>query len=715
MPVTESSEQNKTMDLTFVSYADNDGGLIEDFRRIYTEAFPDIDEREPYENIQRRISSSDSLPGTVACILTDDGKVVGGLLSDFYVFDDSSTFDLEVIYIAVDSDFRRAGHGRKLLTEGLGLSVSRLEELTGKTLRNIYLETENPFKVKKEYFDPISRLRFFSSLGAMRVPIDYRQPPLDDTSGWADNLFLMVLPYPGKEPEKMLDKGELEAFLTAFYQGLSVSDAPFYDAFRKDIDRVAAVDEAKHRVVRLDSLLETPSFLIDDVSVLSHYRMRGCRFSEEDESDLKTCPVFESYECDLMDYAHQERGHRPFRTYHIKSYKGVRLGLPKFYSFTSEGHTFYRLSKVDSVEVDLSLNCSSRGRGIDEDGRYIVSLSVRPSEGTSFDELSLIKLVTLFGSRQENYFAYPDNRFTDLCVSVDGGESSMNIFEFIGHYVADCGESLIGAPQFECCRTGTTEMELSSVRRADDGNGVFADYDEFYKALASASPAESKWNKTLCGILLGIFDFDRMNSAEIFDTIKPLVERKASFMLLCRGHLMKVCFEQNKERVENIFISPYLMIPSVALAYNEMILDGCEASLAAIKADDPGRYVGFYSKIKNDTSALQNVRHTLSLQYIPNCFNYPSEREIFLSGENKRGLRVRLGKLKKNMEMSQDEIDQRKSRYSIFIDTIQNCILVILAILQVYTAVNRLHWLFIAFLILTVAFGADIACKKLRE
>lgn len=59
------------MELSFVSYADNDESLLEGFRRIYMDAFPDIDEREPYDNIKRRISSSDSRPGTVACLLTD--------------------------------------------------------------------------------------------------------------------------------------------------------------------------------------------------------------------------------------------------------------------------------------------------------------------------------------------------------------------------------------------------------------------------------------------------------------------------------------------------------------------------------------------------------------------------------------------------------------------------------------------------------------------
>ncbi len=705
------------MKLSIVSYADSDESLVEGFRRIYMDAFPDVNEREPYENIKKRISSSDSRPGTVACILTDEGEVVGGLLSDFYVYDDSPVFDVEAIYIAVAPDARRRGYGRKLLTDGLALSVSRLETLTGRKLRNIYFETENPFKVRKESFDPISRLNFFCSLGAMRIPIDYRQPPLDDDSDWADNLFLMVLPHPGREPERSVDKNDLEEFLTAFYDGLGVSDPSCYEAFRNETDRIAEVGDtgAENLVISLDPLRETSSFEISDVSVLSHYKMKGCSFMEEDSSELKGCQVFESYECDLMDYAHQERGRRPFRTYHIKSYRNIRLGLPRFYSYTSEGHTFYRLSGADALDVDISLNCSSRGVSVGADERYIVSLVVRPAEGASFDELSLIKLVTLFGSRQENYFAYPNNKFTDLCVTVGDGSQPMSIFEFIGHYMADCGEGLKGVPQFECCHTGATELELSSVRRAGDNARIFSDFDGFYKTVASSSPEESLWNKTLCGILLGIFDFGRMNSAEIFDTIKPMVERKDSFMMLCRGHLAKVCFEQDKERVENIFISPYLMIPDVALVYNEMVLDNCEAELADIKQDGSDISFRYYERIKRDTQKLQDIRNKLTLQYIPDCFNYSSEREIFSSGGANRGLNVRLDRLRKSMGMVKDDINQRKSRYSVFIETVQNCILVILAILQVYTAVNRLHGLFIAFLALTLIFGADIAYKKLKE
>ena len=208
------------MELSIVSYDRFDENLLEGFRRIYMEAFPDEDEREPYDEIKRRISSHSSTPGTLACILTEGGKVIGGLVSDYYVFPESGALDVEVIYVAVDASSRRNGFGRKLLDKGLSMTVSEAERLTGMELRNIYFETENPFEVKVESFDPVSRLKFFSSLGALRVPIEYRQPPLSGDTDWAANMFLMVLPSPGRHPSEYIYSHDLEDFLTAFYQGL---------------------------------------------------------------------------------------------------------------------------------------------------------------------------------------------------------------------------------------------------------------------------------------------------------------------------------------------------------------------------------------------------------------------------------------------------------------------------------------------------------------
>ena len=707
------------MSLSLVSYAQYDESLLEDFRHIYMTSFPDVDEREPYDNIKNRVKEPDSCPGTIACLLTDSSKVVGGLITDYYVFQESGAFDMEIIYIAIAPESRGNGYGKTLMTEGLSSTISELKKLTGKKLRNIYFETENPFKVKTVSFNPISRLRFFSSFGALRVPINYRQPPLDESSDWIDNLFLMILPQPGTERDDKVDKNELDEFLTAFYRGLSIWDASYYETFRKEIEAIAEADGSSvhgktKSVVRLDTLLEAPSFQIENVSVLSHFRMTGCRFNGEDESDIKGCPVFESYECDLMDYAHQERSRRPFRTYHIRSFENIKLNLPSFYNYTSEGHTFYRLTKSDSLNVDLSLNCSSRGKGINEDERYIVSLVVRPSEGYCFDDLSIIKLVTLFGSRQENYFAYPNNRFADLSLTFPDNAKPLSIFDFMADILANYGNGLVGTPKFECCHSGATELELSSIRKIENKTRTFSCYEEFYDSIAASSPEESLWNKTICGISLGIFDFERMNSAEIYDTIKPIVNRGSSFILLNRGHLLKLSYEQGQERVDNIFISPYLMIPDVALVFNEVTLDCCETGLSLVNSEDTGKRFAYFEKIKTDTIKLQAVLNSLNHKFILDCFNYASEQEIFSVGEHRRGLDIRRNRLLKNIEIKQSEVALRKSRYALFIETIQSCILTILAILQVYTAVNKMHWLFYIALALTVVIGADIAFKKLK-
>ena len=710
------------MELSIVSYDRCDENLLEGFRRIYMEAFPDEDEREPYDEIKRRISSHSSTPGTLACILTDGGKVIGGLVSDYYVFPESGALDVEAIYVAIDASSRRNGFGRKLLDKGLSMTVSEAERLTGMELRNIYFETENPFEVKVESFDPVSRLKFFSSLGALRVPIEYRQPPLSGDTDWAANMFLMVLPSPGRHPSEYIYSHDLEDFLTAFYQGLSVTDSAAYEGFRRNIDTISEFENGTRgkKIVRLDSFGESVKYSLRDVSVLLHYRMSGGGFPKEAASDRpRSCPVFDSYECDLMDYAHQSYVDRPFRTYYIKSYEKVSLSLPRFYSFVSEGHTFYRIPSEDSINVSMSINCSSRGNSVPENERYIVSLVIHPADECSMNELSLIKLITAFGSRQECYRTYGIGSVSDLTVSDrTGKQSSLSDF-VIGALSSTPEGELPAGTKLELCTNGAVELELSEVYDAGSQESVVKNYKSFYSSISSSSPDTTLINKTLCGIVLGIFDYERMNDAEIFDTVKPIVPRKSSFMVLCRGNLLKIRLDrEGTERVENIFISPYVLIPDVALSFNEMVLASSQHKLAGIDADRPykgnSKY-GYFKKIRDDSKELQAVQDSLTNQYIHNCFNYVSEQQIFTAGQEKRGLDEKLSSLETSIKSKWLGIETRKSRYSLFIDTIQNIMLLILAILQVYTAVNGLHWLFITALILTLAVGADIAYKKLKS
>ena len=230
------------MEMKVVTFENYDRTLLEGFGPIYKEAFPDKDEKEPYENILGRISVPGSKPGTAACLLTDAGDVTAGLLADRYEFRSKGVYDLELIYLAVRRDRRGQGLGRLLLTQGLEEMIKEIDALLPSRLRNIYFETEDPAKVKTSSVDPSRRLSFFRPLGARAVPVGYRQPPLDARGRWTDRLLLMVFPKPGESLGERLDADELKEFLTAFYMGLNVAEKERYDEFEREIDNVKNED-----------------------------------------------------------------------------------------------------------------------------------------------------------------------------------------------------------------------------------------------------------------------------------------------------------------------------------------------------------------------------------------------------------------------------------------------------------------------------------------
>src|SRR5690606_572517 len=115
-------------------------------------------------------------------------------------------------------------------------------------------------------------------------------------------------------------------------------------------------------------------------------------------------------------------------------------------------------------------------------------------------------------------------------------------------------------------------IELDSIQKIN--------FDDFFKIFRNKNKSEiendslKQFSKTLCGIILGIFDFNRMDYDEIFDTIQPIVQAASSFIVLCRGTLFKISEEDEiMESVSNhVVVSPYLLVPNMVLAYNEFIL-----------------------------------------------------------------------------------------------------------------------------------------------
>ncbi len=687
-----------------------DKELLEDFRKIYLASFLDKNESEPYDSILERIRSHDSFPATIATILTDEGKTVGGLVSDYYLSNSNpKALDLEIIYLAVAPEYRKKGFGSALIGKGLEISVSAAEKETGRKVRRVYFETENPFLVKVESFDPVARLKFFANIGARRIPVEYKQPPLAQESGWAENLFLMTLPL--DEDEKYVKKDEVEEFLHEFYRGLGVTD---YTKLKEMDDELSLREDKKGRI-ELEDLREHSMFRIGGSSVLFHYRVYPENSGFDEEYGSRQCSVFGSYECDLMDYTHQTNP--PFKTCHEKTVKNVQICLPAFYKYTSEGRSTHRISEQESINADISINYSYRPGAVDINEKYIMSVVVSPADGCTFNELSLIKLISVFGSRQENFEAYvreeeredgvksnTTNRGIDSAFKIrlpdNNHKEGLSPAEFLKAHVTG------GSARFECLRVGVSELELSMLTDSRGGK-VFKSFDDFYSEAVCEDPVENEWNKALCGILLGIFDFGRMNSSEIYDTLKPVVKRKSSISIMSRGHLARIKYqsEEEYERVDKIFMSPYLIIPDIALVYKEMALDKNEAKLerpleilagSKIRKKPHRRYYfRYFSRIQAATEELQKIQISLSSEYVDSCFHYESERAIMEAGELQRGLKGRHVRLNHLVNIRLGEIAAHKAQYSSAMDAVQNAILMILAVMQVVVAFkdNMPMWL----------------------
>lgn len=664
---------------------------LEAFRAVYLDSFPDEREREPYDCIVKRIAEK-GMPTTYAVLALQDGILLGAEIIIYY----EGISDLLISYIAVDKDHRSKGIGRRLLMDGTKILLKFFEK-KGMPVRSIYLEVENPFRLSQsgnisdgQVKLAVRRLAFFSSCGALRLPFDYKQPPLSDSGAWVDHLFLLTLPFSNRL--ESIHEDNLKAYLQAFYKGLGVSDP---------IDLPPIADE-KGRVP-LDSLREKPAYVIKRVCVAYHFDVN---LSTDNKGlfscNKKTpnwcydagskCETFNSYECDLMNYSCQNWEDRPFTTHHIKVIHGAELTLPAFYHYNSEGHDFYVVSShFNPLKIDISLNYSYKPSS----DKYMVHVVITPSEGESFTEYDLIKCITPFGSQQERYSPFGEN-FNIDCGETGKFSSWLSLLE-----------KVIPVPKgtkatYSILRTGASELEFNEIRDSKQ-NLVIRNFEDYAKIFNVADPMAvthkkvvpkrvKEWNKALCGIILGIFDFHRMNDPEIAVTIHPSVTLGGSFMeIVHRGHLTKLQKkgEDDYERIANIFISPYHLIPSIALAYNEYVYRKNVMDLQHL--DEIGG-LSYYSTCIRLAERLRTVSESISSEFMPSIFQYRSEQILQADGELQRGINPEaLDKLGKKLDSHYKRLDQLRTKYNGGIDTIQNVLLLLLAIAQAVTAVDTIR------------------------
>ena len=640
--------------------------LLDSFKVLYDNGFPDDDEREDFEEILTRLCNESEIPRSVIllCHDSDTDKVLGGFVADWY----RSIGTLHSTYVIVDPQARRKGIAKKMISDGIPKITHYLKEKENVNITSNFFESNNPYETTTDNFDPKTRLEIFSTLGAKLIPIDYVQPSLGEGKGKVRNLLLLTFSQFNKDEMDRTDTMKMAAsdvigFLWEFYQTTNNKDddkdllemIKQINCLGKNNENASGQMCLYPETIRMEELadrIDKPAYHFETCSVTNHFFVANKKCIPN-----KKCRQFHSFETDLFNYENQ--GNPSFSTSFEEYIDNVQIIIPKWYYYFSEGRTYFRHSQKQSLDASLSIN-----QTIFKNGDSIVHFTVEPKEGTAFSELDIIKLSLLFGSKQEQV-SYSEEGILIKDPTVKSGKP-ISIQAILAHYMKD-SES-----DYEPLRTGI--IQLIPAKTAESKSDLF--FKSMYEDdKASAYQSSEDFANMLCGIALGIFDFRRMELGEFEDTIFPFCKTAESFYVLNRGVLLSITSDKKLiTRTPEIIVSPYLLIPNTVLAHNRYILDDAEKQLNDIMQSKEN-----IEAFQKCTTEIGNI---LNESYINDVFHYPRERKILDCGDQQRGIKISLSNIKRKKAVLLERIDRMNKKSSSRSANIMNTLLGVVAFMQ---------------------------------
>ncbi len=614
---------------------------IENFQSIYQEAFPDPNEREDWNDIRTRICQPDAFPKTFV-VFDKDAQPNGGLVADFY----PQIGVIHLIYIAVSPKSRGQGIAKKMIKELLPKAIAEIQILHHFETKAILFESNIPWRTHKDAIDPLTRLQIFEHLGAKAIPIQYTQPALSADKKEVDNLFLLTFPINGAQHQS-LETDLLFGFLKEFYIGLGIHQPTLHPAFIRMQQELLTTSHMNQVPLTAIPQMEKPQIRMKKAAVCVQFTLQDTNAQQS-----KLCPDFYSYETDLLSAHFQKR--RPFES-QFQDQLGVlpiTIHFPEQYNYLSEGKRHQRVSIRKEVKAQLHI---SRTRALNGNTS---TWSVVLSTGSEnyFTEIECIKLLNFFGSKQE------DVRMIDA-------------IEFSTQAISKCSFEVIIKNLLSFDTTEPIEI-LSGILQTDtafidfEDSSIEFDWSAFYLNLKHYNEghelAEQQYERTyyndltfqainniFCGFALGIFDFERMDFDEVTDTLIPRKANENYLLLLNRGILLCACHEDDMfaSTLDSIGISPYLLVPNMVLVNNEFTLNRIDSAIENL-------YHHQNSKGQIALNELRRVRteidHWLNDNYLPNIFQYPSEKDLYDFGTDHRGLLIYKSNLENNIQTLDD-------------------------------------------------------------
>lgn len=616
--------------------------LFNDFVDLYNQTFTDPREREDPAQWLGRMSKRAASPQpsthlfvAVPTAATSSRCVVGGLVFEHY----RASHCALLTYLVVEEASRRKGIARALVGQALSLLTQEERDLGG-GLRVVFCEAEDPRRVSDDHsaMPTCERLRALSGLGARLIDLEYVQPHLVGGSGMCDHLRLLAFPARGCTGEADTDRSAERVsgavvydFLREFYLAQGVSHPDDDPNFRKMAQHLRG--ELVLRDPREKSVLS-----LKETAVCLHY-VSPCSDPPKQLLPYPGCHEFQSMELDLMSYGYQIHKLLGSRCEHGEPIP-VEIQFPERIDYHTEGRHMLLLPERRTCRVHARVSSTLFLLS----GIRVWHVVLVPEDGEGFTEFDIIRLIHLYDGRTENTDLGARVKFRIGFKESGGGFALADgLLQLLLGDRAEIPGRLgptAGTVQIITGR-GTTrdDTDLGQVMQAVQAARTLGGEDA-YKNLVlwiSERTGQGLALLALCGIVTGIFDLAEIKEEEALDTIEPTFSSPGCFLRIHRCTSVSICKEDRAmEGVKNrIGISPYLLLPHAALLHNEALIEDSETTLVKVAT-------GHRVSLRELEEADQRIRRNLDRFYLPNVFNYVTERTLFARGAEGRGTNERL-------------------------------------------------------------------------
>jgi GNAT superfamily N-acetyltransferase len=207
---------------------------------VYTEAFPNEDERETLPNLLHYLEESGGTENwdfRVVLALGPDDEIAGGAVFDYFA-DVNATV---VEFLCVDGKFRKTGIGSRLWEQVVGQS-DELARRHGKTrVSEVYCEVDSPGSSPDRR---LGHLKFWKGKGFRRLGFDYVQPALSADTKPVEGLWLLCLPRTGARYRNAVDARRVEGVVRDYVRyAMGIRNPDRNEVFRKMKDSLRGASE----------------------------------------------------------------------------------------------------------------------------------------------------------------------------------------------------------------------------------------------------------------------------------------------------------------------------------------------------------------------------------------------------------------------------------------------------------------------------------------